>query len=85
MNAPELSKIVTFRLGEDFFAADIYSVERVLRYQSPTPIPNVPAWIEGVIEITAGIERLEALPADEARGSWSTVIWLADALPAIER
>lgn len=50
MNATELSKIVTFRLGEDYFAADIYSVERVLRYQSPTPIPNVPAWIEGVIE-----------------------------------
>ncbi len=41
-------------------------------------------WTEGVIEITAGIERLEALPADEARGSWSTVNWLADALPAIE-
>ena len=50
MNVPEMSKIVTFRLGEDFFAADIYSVERVLRYQSPTPIPNVPTWIEGVIE-----------------------------------
>ena len=50
MNASELSKIVTFRLGEDFFAADIYSVERVLRYQAPTPIPNVPHWIEGVIE-----------------------------------
>jgi purine-binding chemotaxis protein CheW len=50
MNVPELSKIVTFRLGEDFFAADIYAVERVLRYQAPTQIPNVPSWIEGVIE-----------------------------------
>jgi purine-binding chemotaxis protein CheW len=50
MNVPELAKIVTFRLGEDLFAADIYSVERVLRYQAPTPIPNVPSWIEGVIE-----------------------------------
>lgn len=43
-------KIVTFRLGEDLFAADIFAVERVLRYQVPTPIPNVPDWIEGVIE-----------------------------------
>jgi purine-binding chemotaxis protein CheW len=50
MNASELSKIVTFRLGEDLFAADIYAVERVLRYQQPTAIPNVPSWIEGVIE-----------------------------------
>lgn len=43
-------QLVTFRLGDDYFAADIYSVERVLRYQSPTPIPNVPEWVEGVIE-----------------------------------
>lgn len=43
-------QLVTFRLGEDYFAADIYSVERVLRYQPPTPIPNVPEWVDGVIE-----------------------------------
>ena len=44
------SQIVTFRLGDDLFAADIFSVERVLRWREPTPIPNVPAWIEGVLE-----------------------------------
>ena len=43
-------QLVTFRLGDDLFAADIYSVERVLRYQVPTAIPNVPAWIDGVID-----------------------------------
>lgn len=45
-----LTKIVTFTLGDDFFAADIFVVERVLRYQQPTTIPNVPAWILGVVE-----------------------------------
>lgn len=50
VNASAVSKIVTFRLGEDLFAADIYSVERVLRYQQTTPVPNVPEWIEGVID-----------------------------------
>jgi purine-binding chemotaxis protein CheW len=43
-------QLVTFQLGDDFFAADIYSVERVLRYQPPTAIPNVPEWVDGVIE-----------------------------------
>jgi len=44
------SQIVTFRLGDELFAADIFSVERVLRYAAPTPVPNVPEWIEGVID-----------------------------------
>ena len=46
----ETSQIVTFRLGEDLFAADIFAVERVLRYRAATSIPNVPSWIEGVID-----------------------------------
>ncbi|HET7563978.1 MAG TPA: chemotaxis protein CheW [Gemmatimonadaceae bacterium] len=43
-------QIVTFRVGEDRFAADIFAVERVLRYQQPTVVPNLPEWIEGVID-----------------------------------
>lgn len=44
------NQIVTFRLGDDLFATDINDVERVLRYSEPTPVPNVPAWVQGVIE-----------------------------------
>ena len=43
-------KLVTFRLGDDHFAADIYAVERVLRYVAPTTVPDMPAYIEGVID-----------------------------------
>ena len=46
----EANKLVTFRLGDDLFAADIFSVERVLRYTSPTSVPDMPAYIEGVID-----------------------------------
>lgn len=42
-------QVVSFRIGDDYFAADIFAVERVLRYQQPTPVPNLPEWIEGVI------------------------------------
>lgn len=48
--AVEAQRIVTFRLGGELFAVDIAVVERVLRYESPRVIPNVPAWVEGVIE-----------------------------------
>ena len=44
------TQLVTFRIGEDLFAADIFAVERVLRHQPATPIPNVPPWIDGVID-----------------------------------
>ena len=43
-------QVVTFRVGDDHFATDIFSVERVLRFAPPRPIPNVPAWLEGVID-----------------------------------
>ncbi len=46
----ERSQLVTFHVGDDLFAADIFSVERVLRFSAPRPIPNVPAWLEGVID-----------------------------------
>ncbi|MDB4885285.1 MAG: cheW [Gemmatimonadetes bacterium] len=46
----EADKLVTFRLGDDHFAADIHSVERVLRYAAPTSVPDMPAYIEGVMD-----------------------------------
>ncbi|HXY31331.1 MAG TPA: chemotaxis protein CheW [Gemmatimonadaceae bacterium] len=44
------SQLVTFRLGPDRFAADIFAVERVLRYTPPTPVPNLPEWLAGVLD-----------------------------------
>lgn len=46
----ETVKLVTFQLGVDLFAADVFSVERVLRYTPPNSVPDVPEWIEGVLE-----------------------------------
>ena len=76
MNA-EATKLVTFRLADDLFAADIFAVERVLRYQAPRMLPDVPAWIEGVIEYQQRVipvvnlrrrfELSERAPAPETR------------------
>ena len=43
-------KLVTFRLGDDHFAADVHAVERVLRYAAPTSVPDMPEYIEGVMD-----------------------------------
>jgi len=44
------TQLVTFRLGDDQFAADIFSVERVLRHTKPRPVPDLPPWMEGVLD-----------------------------------
>jgi purine-binding chemotaxis protein CheW len=47
---PALTQVVAFRLGEDLFAADIFALERVLRYSEPRSLPGAPEWTEGVID-----------------------------------
>lgn len=46
----ERLQLVTFRLGDDHFAADIFSVERVLRHTKPRHVPDLPPWMEGVLD-----------------------------------
>jgi purine-binding chemotaxis protein CheW len=43
-------RIVTFRCDAHLFAADILAVERVLRNEGIRSIPDMPAWMEGVID-----------------------------------
>jgi purine-binding chemotaxis protein CheW len=51
----DTTKLVTFRLGQDVFAAEVTSVERVLRYTAPSSVPDVPRWIAGVLEHHSGV------------------------------
>lgn len=46
----EVTRLVTFQLGADTFAAEVFAVERVLRHVQPNSVPDVPEWIDGVIE-----------------------------------
>ena len=48
-------KLVTFRLGDDYFAADVHAVQRVLRYTVPTSVPDMPDYIEGVIDYSGKV------------------------------
>ncbi len=73
-------KIVTFRLGDDHFAADVHAVERVLRYTTPTSVPDMPEYIEGVMEYlgrvvpVVNLRRRFEMPHVEARSETRTLI-----------
>ena len=58
----ERTQLVVFRVGGDTYAVEVFSVERVLRYEKPRPIPNVPAWLDGVIDYGG-----EAVPVIDLR------------------
>jgi purine-binding chemotaxis protein CheW len=46
----ESTRLVTFRLGSNLFAAEIHAVQRVLRYEQPRALPDMPDWMEGVVD-----------------------------------
>ncbi|HEX6535388.1 MAG TPA: chemotaxis protein CheW [Gemmatimonadaceae bacterium] len=50
MSTDTAQQVVTFRVGDDHFAADIGAVERILRYTAPAAVPNLPDWVEGVLD-----------------------------------
>lgn len=41
-------KVLIFCINDEYYAADIMEVERILGYEEPTPIPDSPYFIEGV-------------------------------------
>jgi purine-binding chemotaxis protein CheW len=79
------TQLVTFRLGDDLFAADIFAVERVLRYAAPTSVPDMPQWIDGVVDYqgrvvpVVNLRRRFSLPdAPMAQGARILVFTIAD-------
>jgi purine-binding chemotaxis protein CheW len=50
MDAEEV-QLVTFRCGSHDFAWDILQLQRILRYEQPAPLPDAPAFLEGVVAL----------------------------------
>jgi purine-binding chemotaxis protein CheW len=73
-------KLVTFRLGEDLFAADVHAVERVLRYTPPTSVPDMPEYIVGVMDYlgrvvpVVNLRRRFELPVIDANAETRSLI-----------
>lgn len=42
-------KILVFKINNKMFAADINDIERIIKYEEATYIPDMPTFVEGVI------------------------------------
>ena len=47
-------QLVTFKVGGQDFAFNIFQVERILRYEAPAPLPKAPEFLEGVVRYGGG-------------------------------
>ena len=47
-------QLVTFKVGGQDFAFNIFQVERILRYEAPAPLPKAPEFLEGVLRYQGG-------------------------------
>lgn len=45
----ESIKVLIFKIGQEFYGADIRQVERILGYEEPTPMPETAEYVLGVI------------------------------------
>ena len=54
MSSSEM-KVLIFSLNQESYAVNIMEVERILGYEVPTLIPDVPDFIQGVINYETGI------------------------------
>lgn len=49
--AETMKEFLTFKLGKEEFAVDINRVQEIRGWQEPSPLPNVPKFVKGVIDL----------------------------------
>src|SRR5271157_968401 len=51
-------QIVEFILGKERFAIDLFDVKEVVEYTTITKLPNVPAYVKGIIDLRGEITTI---------------------------
>lgn len=78
-------QIVEFVLGKELFAIDLFDVREVVEYTTITKLPNVPAYVRGIIDLRGEIttivdlkHRLNITEEDVVTAESSRIIVLDD-------
>jgi purine-binding chemotaxis protein CheW len=48
-------QLVTFQIGNEKYGIDIMEVKEIVRNQEVRPIPNAPAWVQGLLNLRSRI------------------------------
>lgn len=44
-------KFLTFKLGEETYAVEVLKIKEIIRMQRVTPVPHLPAYMQGIINL----------------------------------
>lgn len=79
-------QVVVFRVGGQEFAFNVFHVQRILRYETPSPLPQAPAFLDGILQVQGVVvpvidlrKRFELKDAPQ-REETRTVVLDADGL-----
>ena len=50
-HSDEILQIVSFHVGSEEFGLDILKVQEIIRFQQLTRVPNMPSYVEGVLNL----------------------------------
>lgn len=77
-------QVVEFVLGSEHFAIDLFDVKEVVEYTTITKLPNVPAYVKGIIDLRGEITMIVDLkhrlniPEEKAQSIESSRIIVLD-------
>lgn len=83
----DLQKFLIFQMGEEWFATSLIEIREVIEYNEPKPIPQMPAFFKGVInirgEIIGVIDLRERLGIKGSNKALCQLIFETDAGPLV--
>jgi purine-binding chemotaxis protein CheW len=65
----EPHQYLTFMLGPEMYALGILTVKEIIEFTDPTPVPNMPAYVRGVINLRGAVVPVVDLLARFGRPS----------------
>jgi len=83
-------ELITFRVGEQFFCVDIMAVREIRGWSAPTPLPQSPSFVTGVINLRGQVlpivdmaARLGLAPAEATARHVIIVVAIAGRLVGV--
>ncbi len=84
MKGSEVTQVVVFKLSDEIYAIDIFDVREIVEEKKITKIPNVPEYIDGILDLrgeittVVNLKKLLNIPEKDGRTKGKIIVIDAD-------